>query len=116
MLFGITVPSRAALPRQCALAEPGEARLAVTLLVMPNRKVKLLQILQGHMCTMGRRFVATRSGSAKVCPWHCARQGWLEKGKCLLLCVFCARTVNLTLLENVSPLVSAGVDVGTLVS
>lgn len=112
--FGITVPSRATLPKQRALAEPGETHFAVMQLVMPNRKVKLLQTLQGHMCTICRWFVATPGGSAKVCPWHCARQSRLWKGKCWLLCIFCAWTVNLTLLENVSPLVSAGIDVGTV--
>lgn len=114
--FGISVSSRAALPRKRALAATREARLAVAQLVMPNRKVQLLQILHGHMCTICTWFVATQDDSDKVCPWHSARQGQLEKGRGWLLCVFCAWTVNLTLLENVSLLMSVGVDVGTLMS
>lgn len=42
--FGISVPSRVALPRKCALAATRDSCLAVAQLVMPNRKVQLLQI------------------------------------------------------------------------
>lgn len=114
--FGITVPSTTALPQQHAKAEPGEAHLTVTQLVLPNRKVNLVEMLQGHMCTICRWVLVTRDGSAKVCPWHRARQGQLGKGKRWPSCLFCALPVNLTLPENVSPLVSAGVGVGMFVS
>lgn len=80
-----------------------------------TEKYNSCRLLRGHMCTICTWFVATQDDSAEVCPWHASHQGRLGKGRGWLLCIFSAWTVNLTLLENVRPLMSVGVYAGTLV-